>query len=104
MLVWFLSDKKNGEDLSIAGRASAEEQRAEFAGERKDGEKMSKSSMEDVIEATRIINKLDKRGKLAILRDLQKQGLEPSEVVTATHVVTNRGDLIPVTYTEGGEK
>ena len=44
---------------------------------------MAKSSMEDVIEATRIINKLDKRGKLAILRDLQKQNLfQPDLSVT----------------------
>lgn len=39
---------------------------------------MAKSSMQDVIEAVRIVNKLDRRGKLAILRDLQRQGLEPT--------------------------
>lgn len=51
-----------------------------------------KSKMEAVIEATRIVNKLDKRGKLAILHDLQKQGLEPKERV---ETVTN--------YQEGTE-
>lgn len=38
---------------------------------------MSKSSIADILEVQRMVNKLDKRGKLAILHDLQKQGLEP---------------------------
>lgn len=46
---------------------------------------MAKSSMEDVIEATRIVNKLDKRGKLAILNDLQKQDLTPKMKDVVTH-------------------
>lgn len=37
---------------------------------------MAKSKIEDIINATRIVNALDKRGRLAILRDLQAQGLE----------------------------
>lgn len=39
---------------------------------------MSKSSISDILEVQRLIGKLDKRGKLAILRDLQRQGLEPT--------------------------
>lgn len=50
---------------------------------------MSKSSMEDVAAAVRIVNSLDKRGRLVILRDLQKQDLEPKKKE-------------PVNYTEGG--
>lgn len=74
-----------------------------------------KSKMEDVIEATRIVNKLDKRGKLAILRDLQKQGLEVAKPVverrnfTASSVsgielITGTGAKVPVTYTQGEER
>lgn len=36
---------------------------------------MAKSSIADILEVQRLISKLDKRGKLAILRDLQKQNL-----------------------------
>ena len=43
---------------------------------------MAKSTLEQVLTATRIVNMLDRRGKLAILRDLQAQNLEI--VATAT--------------------
>lgn len=36
---------------------------------------MPKSNISDILEVQRLIGKLDKRGKLAILRDLQRQGL-----------------------------
>lgn len=40
---------------------------------------MPKSNISDILEVQRLIGKLDKRGKLAILRDLQRQGLcEPN--------------------------
>lgn len=54
---------------------------------------MPKSNMEAVAEAVRIVNSLDKRGRLVILRDLLKQDLEPKP---------KPGQ--PVTYREGGEK
>jgi len=37
---------------------------------------MAKSSIADILEVQRLVGKLDKRGKLAILRDLQQQDLE----------------------------
>ena len=37
---------------------------------------MAKSTVEQICTAVRIINMLDRRGKLAVLRDLQQQGLE----------------------------
>lgn len=52
---------------------------------------MAKSSMEDVAAAVRIVNALDKRGRLVILRDLQKQDLEPKKKE-------------PAVYPEGGEQ
>lgn len=63
---------------------------------------MSKSSMEDVIEATRIVNKLDKRGKLAILNDLLKQDLTP-RAKGDTRLEGAPAKVI-AKYTEGVEK
>lgn len=37
---------------------------------------MAKSTVEQICTAVRIVNMLDRRGKLAVLRDLQAQGLE----------------------------
>lgn len=51
---------------------------------------MAKSNMEMVAEAVRIVNALDKRGRLVILRDLMKQDLEPKSKQ-------------PVKYKEGEE-
>lgn len=50
-----------------------------------------KSTIADILEVQRLISKLDKRGKLAILRDLQKQNLEPTP-------------REPMTEKEGGEQ
>lgn len=68
---------------------------------------MAKSSIADILEVQRLISKLDKRGKLAILRDLQKQGVEVEQrttTVTATGgIASGTGAKVPVTYTEGME-
>ena len=76
---------------------------------------MAKSKIEDIINATRIVNALDKRGRLAILRDLQAQGLEiapmrckvgDASTISAATVVGNptvTTAKVLMTYT-GGEK
>ena len=38
---------------------------------------MAKSTVEQICTAVRIVNMLDRRGKLAVLRDLQAQDLNP---------------------------
>lgn len=72
---------------------------------------MSKSRMEDVAAAVWIVNSLDRRGRLVILRDLQKQDLEPKkrEIVTCMEAQEEiakpeKKKKEPVDYTEGGTK
>ena len=76
---------------------------------------MAKSTVEQICTAVRIINMLDRRGKLAVLRDLQQQGLEiapmrcnvgDASANSAATVVGNptvTAAKVLMTYT-GGEK
>lgn len=65
---------------------------------------MSKSSISDILEVQRLVSKLDRRGKLAILNDLLKQDLEPKkQEANAIRIGnTSTGARTPITYTEGG--
>lgn len=66
---------------------------------------MSKSSIADILEVQRLVGKLDKRGKLAILRDLLKQDLEPRANTAATGEIGHGAAMrVPVTHEKGVEK
>lgn len=67
---------------------------------------MSKSSIADILEVQRLISRLDRRGKQAILKDLMKQNLEPKKQEASEEsiekYIRGTGARTPVTYTEGG--
>ena len=74
---------------------------------------MAKSTVEQICTAVRIVNMLDRRGKLAVLRDLQQQGLEKKEMERIVEQGPDRklvelleaagGKVVDVEYEKGKE-